>query len=179
MRDRLTLSRVTLLVLVAGAGAACGKGATSSGSPHGIAASDWPWRYDMVNQPSVAIASHTESPAGAAMSRRSELPVSREQADLRLPNPIRSNAPVDAGRRLYDIYCVPCHGANAAGNGVVAPYFGSMTDLTSPEIQQHGDGWFYATITNGTERMPRYISELTPDERWQIVHFLRSAGAAR
>jgi len=46
-------------------------------------------------------------------------------------------------------------------------------------VQQHRDGWFYATITNGTDRMPRYVYELTPGERWQIVHFLRAAGGLR
>jgi hypothetical protein len=65
------------------------------------------------------------------------------------------------------------------GQGTVSRYFGPLRDLTSSDVQQHGDGWLYATIVNGTDRMPRYAFELTPDERWQIVHFLRAAGAAR
>jgi mono/diheme cytochrome c family protein len=178
MRHRLIWKRASFLIAIATA-AACGNPTPSSSLPRGIGAANWPWRYDMVNQPSAAVASQTQSPSGETMSVRSELPVSRERADLRLQNPIPTEAPVDAGRALYGVYCSPCHGIDAAGDGVVAPYFGSIPDLTSAEMQQHGDGWFYATITNGTERMPRYISELTPEERWQIVHFLRTAGTAR
>ena len=82
-------------------------------------------------------------------------------------------------RALFETYCSPCHGHTGAGDGTVSNYFGAIPDLTSGEEQRHGDGWFYATITNGTDRMPRYAHELTPGERWQIVHFLRAAGAAR
>ena len=113
------------------------------------------------------------------MAVGSELSMSRELAELRLRNPVARDAPSGTGRALFGIYCVPCHGLTGAGDGTVSKYFGSIPDLTGPDVQQHGDGWFYATITNGTERMPRYVSELTPAERWQIVHFLRAAGASQ
>ena len=142
------------------------------------ACGDWPWRHDMVNQPSAAIASDARAPAGETMPLGSELPMSRDAAERQLQNPIARDAPVAAGRALYETYCSPCHGPTGTGDGSVAPYFPALPDLTGADVQQHGDGWFYETITNGTERMPRYLAELTPDERWQIVHFLRAAGAA-
>ena len=140
---------------------------------------DWPWRHDMVNQASRAFASDTRAAAADAMAVGSELPMSRELAELRLQNPFPPDAPIDAGRTLYATYCSPCHGLAGNGGTTVSQYFPTIPDLTGPEVQQHRDGWFYATITNGTDRMPRYVYELTPGERWQIVHFLRAAGGLR
>ena len=143
------------------------------------ACGDWPWRHDMVNQPSTPIAADSRAPAGEAMPVGSELPMSRDVAERQLQSPVAPDAPVAQGRALYGTYCSPCHGPTGNGDGSVSAYFPALPDLTSAEMQQRGDGWFYATITNGTERMPRYLAELTPAERWQVVHFLRAAGAER
>jgi mono/diheme cytochrome c family protein len=140
---------------------------------------DWPWRHDMADQPSRPIATESRAPVGGTMPVGTELPVNRENAEKHLRNPLSPASPTAAGRALYDIYCVPCHGASGAGDGPVSAYFGAMPDLTGPDVQKHGDAWLYATITDGTEHMPRYAHELTPDERWQIVHFLRRAGEAK
>ena len=143
------------------------------------ACGDWPWQHDMVNQPSRAVGENTRSAVRGTVASGADLSMTRELAEQRLRNPIRADAPVDRGRALFETYCVPCHGQAMNGGGTVSRYFGPMQDLTSADVQQHGDGWFYATIANGTDRMPHYAFELTPDERWQIVHFLRAAGAAR
>jgi len=106
-----------------------------------------------------------------------ETPLTRDAAEPQLVNPIASTASVDTGRRLYSVYCVPCHGAAGGGDGPVSKYFGQIRRLDDAEVQQHADGWLFATMTNGTDRMPRYITELTPADRWQIVHFIRSMSA--
>ena len=139
-----------------------------------VACGNWPWRHDMVNQPSHSTSSSSRAPAAGTMPVSGETVLTREVAEQRLHNPVAPAAPVDAGRALYGMYCVPCHGATGAGDGPVSKYFGEVRGLSAPEVQQHADGWLFATITNGTERMPRYIHEITADERWQIVHFLRS-----
>jgi S-disulfanyl-L-cysteine oxidoreductase SoxD len=156
-------ARLTVLVLAA-ALAACG---------------DWPWRHDMAGQPSIAHGTYTRDAPAGTISRSGELPVDGDTADAQLRNPVAADAPVDRGRTLYTTYCIPCHGVSGAGDGSVSRFFEGLPDLTADKVQQHGDGWLYATITNGTEKMPRYQFELTPDERWQIVHFVRAMGAAR
>ena len=138
------------------------------------ACGDWPWRHDMANQPSHSTSSSSHAPAMGSLSVSGETQLTRDAAETRLVNPIASTAAVDAGRRLYDVYCVPCHGAAGAGDGPVSKYFGQIRRLDDAEEQRHTVAWLFATITNGTERMPRYITELTPAERWQIVHFVRS-----
>jgi mono/diheme cytochrome c family protein len=140
---------------------------------------DWPWRHDMVDQPSRYIGGDTRSAAEETMPVGSELPMSRHLAELRLQSPIAPDASVDTGRALYGIYCNPCHGLSGNGGTAVSQYFPPIPDLTGADVQSHSDGWFYTIIANGTERMPRYVHELTSAERWEIVHFLRAAGAAQ
>jgi mono/diheme cytochrome c family protein len=143
-----------------------------------LTACEWPWRHDMVDQPSTTVSSSSRSPIAGALPTDGETPVANDRAEALLHNPIPADAPVDTGRSLYHAYCVPCHGADGESDGPVSKYFGSVPPLDSPEVQQHGDGWWFAIVTNGTDRMPSYKFELKPDERWQIVHFIRSAGVA-
>jgi len=97
------------------------------------------------------------------------------RAGDRISNPIEPRSPLERGRRLYSTYCVPCHGETGTGrDGAVAKHLPSVGDLTSPEVQQHGDGWLYAIITAGTKTMPAYAHELEPHERWQIIAFVRT-----
>jgi len=143
------------------------------------ACGDWPWRHDMANQPSLSTSSSSRPPATGSLPVSGETPLMRDAAETRLVNPIAPTASVETGRRLYASYCLPCHGAAGAGDGPVSKYFGEIRRLDDAEVQQHADGWFFATMTNGTGRMPRYITELTPAERWQIVHFIRSMSARK
>jgi S-disulfanyl-L-cysteine oxidoreductase SoxD len=141
---------------------------------------EWPWRHDMVDQPSRTISSSARSPAVGALPLDGEVALPADTAEGQLQDPISPDAPIDTGRSLYRSYCVPCHGASGENDGPVSKYFAPMRPLDSPEVQQHADGWLFATITNGTDKMPSYRFELTPDERWQVVHFMRSVmrGAA-
>jgi mono/diheme cytochrome c family protein len=136
---------------------------------------DWPWRHDMVDQPSPAASQGPRSPApGAAPFGRLE-PIDPAAGEA-VVNPIPSDrSTIGTGKALYDGYCVPCHGASGSGrDGAVAKYFPRVGDLTSADLQKHGDGWFYAIITVGTPTMPAYGHELDARERWQIVRFVRT-----
>ena len=75
------------------------------------------------------------------------------------------------------MYCNPCHGPTGSGfDSPVGKYFPRVADLSSMDVQRHGDGWVYATITNGTDLMPAYRHELDPRERWEVVAFIRTLG---
>lgn len=140
---------------------------------------DGPWKHDMVDQPSLQTATSPRPPAAGTVPLRGELPIDRNVAERALSNPIAGTGPTQTGRALYGSYCSPCHGTAGIGNGPVARFFAPSGDLTSAAVQQHSDGWIYATITNGTARMPRQGTELSPQERWEVVNFVRSFGAPR
>lgn len=140
---------------------------------------DWPWKHDMADQPSLQTATSPRPPAAGAVPIDGELPIDRAIAERTLSNPIAGAGATETGRVLYGSYCSPCHGVAGIGNGPVARFFVPTGDLTSPAVQRHGDGWIYATITNGTLHMPRQGTELLPHERWEIVNVVRSFGVGR
>jgi mono/diheme cytochrome c family protein len=145
----------------------------------GSAACNWPWKHDMVDQPSLQTATSPRPAAAGTVPKSGELPIDRDVAERALSNPIGGTGPTQTGRALYGSYCSPCHGTGGIGNGPVGRFFAPPSDLTSATVQQHSDGWIYATITNGTARMPRQGTELSPQERWEVVNFVRSFGATR
>ena len=141
------------------------------------AACDWPWRHDMADQPSRSASAGARPPGEAAVSIAAAPAPVPDVAESQLHNPIASDAPTEPGRRLYTVYCEPCHGTTGRGNGPIARYFQPpIRDLTTTDVQRHSDGWLYAVITRGTEHMPRSAYELRPIDRWQTVHFLRTFG---
>ena len=144
-------------------------------APWVSAACDWPWRHDMANQPSPAAEQGPRQPAVRVLPRSESGPVDPAAGEF-VANPVGADASVvESGRALYGIYCLPCHGLNGSGtDGAVAKYFPRVGDLRSADVQQHGDGWFYAVITLGAAAMPAYGHELETRERWQIVRFIRT-----
>lgn len=139
-------------------------------------ATGWPWDADMSRQPAPAPYSGPRSPVKGTLPSHGEFPLDRSQLEALYPtNPLpTSESVVEGGKQLFSVYCSPCHGPQGKGDGPVAAKFIPPTDLASPFIQENGDGWFYGTIRNGVRLMPRYGVELTPDQRWHIVTFLRT-----
>ena len=92
-----------------------------------------------------------------------------------LPNP-RPNTPevLDEGAWLYDVYCAVCHGAIGQGDGQIAEHYRRMPNLSLPSIQNYTDGWIYSIIREGGFNMPAYAESMSVDERWALVHFVRT-----
>ena len=93
-----------------------------------------------------------------------------------LPNPLEASPDVLAdGERLYGTYCAVCHGPTGRGDGQIASHFRRMPDLWLPNIQEtYTDGWIYAIIREGGFNMPPLASQMSPDERWAVVHYVKS-----
>jgi mono/diheme cytochrome c family protein len=106
--------------------------------------------------------------------------IPKEQRDLaaRVPNPIKAtDSSLAIGRQRYQIFCVPCHGAEAKGGvtGPVATKFIPTPDLTNAELQrQRTDGYWHSYIVAGGAVMPSYGEALSSQEAWHIVNYLRS-----
>lgn len=109
----------------------------------------------------------------------SEPPMSRQDADTKLRNPLATSPEaIESGKKLFASYCVACHGPEGKGDGPVA----KKAQFAPPNLQitagRRSDGFIYATIRNGGAVMPSLGHALSPPERWQIVHFLRSISVA-
>ena len=113
-------------------------------------------------------------PAEGTLPTDGEIPLQRWQIEQKTHNPIPPGARIEQGRALFNIYCSPCHGAQGSGEGPVAKVFVLPGNLRSREVQSHSDAWIYGTIRNGSNTMPRYGAELAPQQRWEVVQYIRS-----
>jgi mono/diheme cytochrome c family protein len=79
---------------------------------------------------------------------------------------------IAAGRILFEQRCAECHGDNAEG-GKKGP------SLRASEVQDAEPGAIFWVLTNGVVRkgMPVW-SKLPEPQRWQLVSFIKSFGAA-
>jgi mono/diheme cytochrome c family protein len=79
------------------------------------------------------------------------------------------------GRERFNINCAICHGATGAGDGIIKTY-GLLTvaTLQDERIRTMPDGQIFSTITNGKNTMGAYGPQITVDDRWAIVAYLRA-----
>ena len=87
---------------------------------------------------------------------------------------------IQRGAELYRINCVPCHGAQGKGEGVIGTFFKyKPSDLTSYQVQQYSDGGLFLVLSTGVAgRMPPLNENLNVRERWDVVNFVRTLAIA-
>ncbi|MGH7275475.1 MAG: CopD family protein [Candidatus Rokuibacteriota bacterium] len=90
---------------------------------------------------------------------------------------------IATGVALYQANCATCHGVSGAGDGPGGLRLNRPpADLRAPHTAQHTAGDLFWWITNGIPRsgMPPFGAQLSVEERWDLVNFLRalSSGAA-
>jgi mono/diheme cytochrome c family protein len=100
------------------------------------------------------------------------------EAAMKLANPNAATpASIHNGRKLFQIYCVPCHGASGTGDGLVGEKFLIRPfDLTADRVQHElPEGYIFGTMTFGGALMPSYGNDMYPSERWDVVNYVRNA----
>jgi mono/diheme cytochrome c family protein len=101
------------------------------------------------------------------------LPDSIEYSERVLKNPVPLNEQTIAeGKELYEKNCVHCHGEAGAGDGLVGVKYKGVPNYTSDALKDMNDGHVYHVITYGRNRMWAHASQITPIERWKIVHYV-------
>ncbi len=135
----------------------------------------WPWSRDLVVQMITRPQQYATVPPPNSIPVGREVQVSREQARAQLRNPLSPGPEsLGKGKVLYETYCLVCHGPQGRGNGPVAGGAMLPADLTSARIRQQSDGELYHTIRHGLGSMPAYYERLKPEERWQVVLYVRT-----
>ena len=117
------------------------------------------------------------------------VPVSGGEALYRTADPATLLSPFDGrspeiiaeGQKAYFTYCQQCHGVHQDGQGTVGQSFVPLpTDLRIPRVQQMGDGLMFKEISYGVDRpgarQPALATTIFPDDRWKIVHYVKSLG---
>jgi mono/diheme cytochrome c family protein len=99
----------------------------------------------------------------------------------KMKNPVASSpASIAAGKATFSKNCRFCHGADAKGDGPMAPQGTHPPNLTDAKWDRGAsDGEIFAVIRDGAGPkfdMKGYKSKMTETEMWNVVNFLRSIG---
>ena len=105
----------------------------------------------------------TPAPAAAA------IPTGEDGFPFRVTKAI-----LDRGQNRYNISCLPCHGALGDGNGMIA-----LRGIRRPpsyhddRLRKAPSSYYYDVITNGFGAMSNYADQLTPEDRWKVIAYIR------
>ncbi len=88
-----------------------------------------------------------------------------------------NEASVAAGKDIYTKNCYNCHGKKGKGDG---PKSGDLNvgpkDFTKEEFQKQTDGSLFWKISEGRKPMPSFKKDLSEDQRWQVINYVRTLG---
>jgi mono/diheme cytochrome c family protein len=79
------------------------------------------------------------------------------------------------GQQRFTINCQPCHGATGEGNGIVTKYgMVGVANFQQQRLRDMPDGQIFNTITNGKNTMAAYGPNITVEDRWAIITYIRA-----
>jgi Cytochrome C oxidase, cbb3-type, subunit III len=98
------------------------------------------------------------------------------------PFPITKTG-LEKGKYLYNIYCGICHGEQGGGNGYLVrddggKYPAQPANFQTDTFVNTTNGRFYHAIMYGKNVMGGYTDKLSFEERWQVIHYIRSLQAS-
>jgi len=100
------------------------------------------------------------NPAAAGEALINPLAVTKENLEL--------------GKDKFDIYCSPCHGYFGEGDSRLKGQFPNPPSLHSAKARNWSDGRIYAVLMDGQNVMPSYASQLSRNERWAVILYVRA-----
>jgi mono/diheme cytochrome c family protein len=89
---------------------------------------------------------------------------------------------LNRGQERFNVYCAVCHGADGYGNGPVnaravqkqEPKWVPASSLHTDAVRGRTDGHLFNTITNGIRNMAGYGAQISTEDRWAIVAYVRA-----
>lgn len=105
-------------------------------------------------------------------------------ATLINPYAAADKATLEQGKMYYTTYCAVCHGESGQGDGSISATgpnngpFAGVINYFSAGYMQMEEGKMFHSIHYGKNNMGSYAGQLTKDERWKIVAYIKSMQAA-
>lgn len=92
-----------------------------------------------------------------------------------VPVPV-SRKLLELGRKRFDITCGTCHGPLADGKSIVGSQMALRPppSLIDPKYVAKPAGYLFEVASKGFGMMASYAAELTVEERWAVVAYLRA-----
>lgn len=137
------------------------------------------------------------TPVGFERFEYANTPEDYQRAGVELLNPLqRTEQNLAQGEALYQVYCAVCHGAEGHGDGPITqdrelvssteqrmlenfpppPSYAASDGASSSRggaMSELSDGKIYHTITYGLNLMGPHASQMSPEERWKVVMYVR------
>ncbi len=87
------------------------------------------------------------------------------------------------GRERYNISCSPCHGEAGDGKGITTKFgmtiIADLHDVAGRKVPQQPDGELFNTISYGKVFMQGYAANVSIQDRWAIVAYVRALQRSR
>jgi mono/diheme cytochrome c family protein len=97
----------------------------------------------------------------------------------RIPVPL-TRALLVRGRERFNIFCSPCHGRTGEGQGMIVQRgFKRPNSFHVERLRAERAGYFFDVITNGFGQMSSYAMQVTPEDRWAVVAWIRTLQASQ
>lgn len=98
-----------------------------------------------------------------------------EKAGIELKNPILlTDITLQQGKQLFTSFCSPCHGKAGGGDGTLI----KNQKFPPPpsfqiQLKELSEGKMFHSITYGKNLMGSHASQVSAEERWKIIHYLK------
>ena len=115
------------------------------------------------------------SVAALALAHGSNWPVPEAAKKMKNPVPL-SDAALQAAKAIYEEKCAQCHGDTGKGDGSEAAMY-DVKPANFSDAHMMGemtDGEIFYKMSEGRQPMPAFRKQLTEEQRWQLVHFVRT-----
>lgn len=92
-----------------------------------------------------------------------------------LKSPFPANPQVlREGEKLYNIFCVSCHGPNGLGDGSPGKFKIEPANFHRKEVAAQTEGALFWKLSTGRGRsMPAFGAALSDEKRWQLIAYIR------
>jgi mono/diheme cytochrome c family protein len=82
---------------------------------------------------------------------------------------------LDKGHARFNTYCSPCHDRQGSGGGIVPIHVPTWqpANLMEDRVVQFADGEIFNVVSNGRRSMPAYKFQISVDDRWAIIAYVR------
>ena len=98
---------------------------------------------------------------------------------LKSPVDLGSQQAHERGAVVFANYCAVCHGPAGLGNGTVTQRgFPPPPSLLAKRALEMKDGQIFHVLTFGQNNMPSYASQISRQDRWKAVAYVRQLQAA-
>lgn len=77
------------------------------------------------------------------------------------------------GKKIYEVFCMVCHGEQGDGQGTIVKNEKYPTPGTYASKVAVTEGQMFHSITYGKNLMGSYASQITPQERWAVIYYIK------